>query len=158
MKKLRPSKVAIMVCILRTLEKYQATFCWPTLDTMLYELAKYHRIEITIRTLKLHLMELRDMGFIISYRRYGVREDGTLYNKPSNRQLTLKALKFLKALGIRVADWLWKWAIKGILPFKRKKLRPESMPAMNQIRTGGGTASLRDIIQNLVPACRPPAL
>ena len=100
------SKITILIIILKLIEKHRRSYCWPTRKTIQSLLLKYHSIDISIFCIDKHLRDLTDLKYIKSFRRYGRREDGTCFNKPSNRQLTKTGLAFLFKLGIRVSLWL----------------------------------------------------
>jgi len=100
------SKISILVVIFKLIEKYHRSYCWPTRSRIQKLLLKYHNIDISIWSIDKHLKSLNDNDFIMSFRRYGQREDGTFFLKPSNRQLTKKGLAFLVSMGIKASKWL----------------------------------------------------
>lgn len=97
------------------------TYCWPSRAKILILLKKHYNKVICLRCLDQHLMELRDSGHINSYPQRGQKDDGTWYNKSSNRQLTRKAIFYLINRGVIFAKWLINWAKKGILPKLERK-------------------------------------
>jgi len=132
------SKTAILACLNALLNKHTKTYCWPTLETIKQNLAKYHSINIEIRTISKHLQELRDFGYLKSFTRYGRKSDGTFFNKPSNRQLTRKAFTKLTSLGVRVKRFLWDWINKRILPARPQDQQIESPQYDLDQRSGFG--------------------
>ena len=50
---------------------------------------------------------LKRNKYIVSYRNYGRNDDGTVYSKASNRQLTIKTLLAFRKSGFKAASWLW---------------------------------------------------
>ncbi|TES92260.1 MAG: hypothetical protein E3J94_02800 [Desulfobacteraceae bacterium] len=132
------SKMAILSMLYSILHKSNRTYCWPTLATIQKNLLKHHSIDIRIRTISKHLQQLRFNGYIKSFRRYGRKIDGTYYNKPSNRQLTRKAFAELTKVGVKIARWLWDWALKGVLPFRSKSPIVDLPPQDPDSRTGSG--------------------
>ncbi len=100
------SKISVLVVILKLIEKYHRSYCWPTRLTIKKLLLKYHAIDISINAIDKHLKDLNDLNYIKSFRRYGRREDGTCFLKPSNRQFTRKGLSFLVTLGVKISKWL----------------------------------------------------
>ena len=145
------SKTAILSMFYAILDKSNRTYCWPTLAKIQKNLLKYHSIDIRIRTISKHLQELREDKYIRSHRQYGRKSDGTYYNKPSNRQLTPKALAVLTKVGVKIARWLWDWALRDILPLRPKSPIADLPPRDPDSRTGSGPLEFPSM-KNIVPA------
>lgn len=145
------SKTAIISTLYHLLKSNTKTYCWPSLATIQKNLAKYYGVEISIRTIKLHLQELRDFGYIKSFRRRGKNSDGTFFNLTSNRSLTLRSLVFLKSIGVKVAKYLWNWARSGILPRKSSTFDPEKPLHDLSDRSGQNPLYFPNIFNSLVP-------
>ncbi len=111
------SKISVLIVIFKLIEKYHRSYCWPTRLTIKKLLFKYHGIDISIYAIDKHLKSLNDFNLIKSFRRFGQREDGTFFLKPSNRQLTKKGVSFLVTLGIKISKWLLDFI------FQKKKIR-----------------------------------
>jgi len=97
------------------------TYCYPSRLKILKLLNKFYKKTISLRCLDQHLKELRDEGFIISHPQKGQKEDGTWYNKVSNRQLTRKAAFYLMKRGIIFAQWFINWIKNRTLPKAERK-------------------------------------
>ncbi len=129
--KIHRSKIAVLVTIFKLIEKHHRSYCWPTRSTIQKLLFKYHDIEISLSAIDKHLKNLNDYHYIKSFRRFGRREDGTYFLKPSNRQLTKRGLSFLIKLGIKASSWLTDFIFqKGKIRdrFSKKKLFPSQDP------------------------------
>ena len=111
------SKISVLVVIHKLIEKYKHSYCWPTRLRIQKLILKYHNIEISLSAIDKHLKSLNDNDYIVSFRNFGRREDGTYFLKPSNRQLTKKGLAFLISLGTRASSWLIKFI------FHKNKIR-----------------------------------
>lgn len=86
---------------------------------------------------------LKKNGYILSYFQPGKKDDGTRFNRPSNRQLRYKALRLMKSVRIKVKKFLWK-AGKKLSPPKdptpttdQKPPDPQQNPPK---KPGGGPA------------------
>jgi len=71
------------------------TYCYPSRLKILKLLNKFYFKTISLRCLDQHLKELRDEGYILSHPQKGQKDDGTWFNKVSNRQLQRKPLFIL---------------------------------------------------------------
>ena len=110
------TKIAILSIFVYLISVNSKTYCWPTRKKILLLLKKIHKIEISLSTLDKHLKDLCNINLIISFKNTGRNADGTMFNLPSNRQLTRKCLFFLKTFGIKIANYLFIWAKDKILP------------------------------------------
>jgi len=119
--KLGETKFEILLVIKGLCTHNIRTFCWPSRDKMLILLNKHYNKKISLSALDQHLKDLRDDKFILSHPQKGQKEDGTWYNKVSNRQLTKKGVFYLLKRGIRITQWLITWAKKRILPKAERK-------------------------------------
>lgn len=114
--KIGETKYEILL-ILKGLCTYNVrTYCYPSRGKMLKLLNKFYKKSISLRCLDQHLKDLRDEGFILSHPQKGQKDDGTWFNKVSNRQLTRKAVFYLMKHGIIFKQWFINWAKKRILP------------------------------------------
>jgi len=88
--------------ILNTLDaiqkKHGKGYCYPTQDTILRLLRKYHHLEISIRTLNRWLRKMEDQGYIQRKRRVRLLSDGYLQFASTLYTLTRKAYKFVGRL------------------------------------------------------------
>lgn len=110
------TKYSILVTIGKIIEKYGQNYSYASTKTMLENLRKYTKIEITKRTYYQHMKDLRDEGLIKSQRRYGREPDGKIYNRTSAVCITIKGYVQLALRG-------WKWALS-----MAKKLRQKFVP------------------------------
>ncbi len=125
------SKIAVLVVIFKLIEKHHRSYCWPTRSTIQKFLFKYHDIKISLSAIDKHLKNLNDFNYIKSFRRFGRREDGTYFLKPSNRQLTKRGLSFLIKIGVKASSWLINFIFqkgKKHDRFSKKKLFPSQDP------------------------------
>jgi len=79
-------------------------------------LKRYYRIRVSLSDISYHLWILHKADLIRVYTRYGRYPDGTVFNLPSNRQISGKGIMYLKRYGISVKNWLYNWAFRGIKP------------------------------------------
>ncbi|HEA65813.1 hypothetical protein LCGC14_0823750 [marine sediment metagenome] len=129
--KIQRSKISVLIVIFKLIEKYHRSYCWPTRLRIKKLLLKYHDIDISIYAIDKHLKSLNDFNLIKSFRRFGQRDDGTLFLKPSNRQLTKKGVAFLISLGVKISKWLLDFVFqknKIRRRFSQKKLFPSPDP------------------------------
>lgn len=150
--KIQRSKITIVIVIFKIMEKYKRSYCYPTRKTIQEFLSKYHDIKISLSAIDKHIKSLNEMNYIKSFRRYGQRENGTFFNKPSNRQLTRKGLSFLLSLGIYVSAWLRNFLFpkdKKYIRFSRKKLFSSPDPEHEKWRPRfSGFLSIGDILKS----------
>lgn len=119
--KIRCTKIQILQIFLSLMSHFGRTYCWPTRKKILILLKDRHKINICLSTLDQHLADLNAGKYIKSYKRTGKHDDGTLYNLPSNRQLTWKAIILLRDLGRQIPSWLLAWFKTGTRPaFSRR--------------------------------------
>ena len=110
------TKIAILSIFVHLISINNKTYCWPTRKKILKLLKKIHKTEISLSTLDKHLRDLCNVNLIVSFKNTGRNTDGTMFNLPSNRQVTRKCLFFLKTLGFRIANYLFIWAKERIIP------------------------------------------
>jgi len=110
------TKIAILSIFVHLISINNKTYCWPTRKKILKLLKKIHKTEISLSTLDKHLRDLCNVNLIVSFKNTGRNTDGTMFNLPSNRQVTRKCLFFLKTLGFRIANYLFIWAKDKIIP------------------------------------------
>lgn len=119
--KIGQTKLSILVTFMCICVKHQKTYCWPTRKKIRQLLKQYHQVDVSVSTIDTHLRELRQEGLIKSFKRTGRNPDGTMFNLPSNRQLTKKSVFLLCRNCVRVAKWLIDWVISGVCPGWSKK-------------------------------------
>lgn len=125
------TKTAILSMFLFLQQKNRRTYCWPTRAKIQWILKNIHKISVTLATIDKHLKDLNENGYIVSYRQFGQREDGTWFLKPSNRQLTKKSILLFKRLGVSISAWLYKHFFKLVdvtTPFNIKREVPALDP------------------------------
>lgn len=126
------TKQAILLTFFDLIVYYKRTYCWPTRKTI-QEIVK----QKTTRSLSLSWIDdclgwLKQDKYIKSYRNYGRRPDGTVYNKPSNRQLSRKALAALTKLGRKVPHHLWGIAKRIFQPPEAAIVSREELPPIKE--------------------------
>lgn len=114
--KIRCTKILMLQIFLSLISHYQRTYCWPTRKKILKFLEDRYKTKISFSCLDQHLADLNAGKYIKSYKRTGQNDDGTLFNLPSNRQLTWKSIAFLMSLGIKIPKWLFAWIKTGEKP------------------------------------------
>lgn len=121
---IRYTKIQILQIFSSLIFHYQRTYCWPTRKKILILLKKRYKRIISLSCLDQHLADLNAGLYIKSYKRTGKNADGTLYNLPSNRQLTWKAIALLMSIGIKIPRWLFVWIKTGKAPaFKNRRYK-----------------------------------
>ena len=131
------TKIAILSIFVHLISVNGKTYCWPTRKKILFLLKKIHKTEISYSTLDKHLRDLCNINLIVSFKRTGRNPDGTMFNLPSNRQVTRKCLFFLKTLGFNIAGYLFIWAKKGILSnIDRMSYNINSLNKAREIKSG----------------------
>lgn len=137
---MQTTKIDLLFTIASVINKYGKNYSYATNQLYLDNLAKYHRIKISMRTLLYHMKTLRDEGYIKSIRRYGHELDGTIYRRSSAVCLTVKGyLRLAKngcAWAYNVANKLGKRFIPGwksLVPGKHSK--PEELANAQLART-----------------------
>jgi len=126
------SKMTILVITLKLIDKYQRSYCFPTRRKYQILLKKFHGIDISLAAIDKHLKSLADLNYIKSYRRHGRREDGTCFNKPSNRQITKAGLSMLLKLGVYVSTWFKNLIFQGKGKRKRFQFKDQNQSLKNQ--------------------------
>lgn len=101
--KLNKTAFAILALFNKSMSHYNKTYCWPTRAKIQKQLSDWFGISVSLSWLDDNLGILKSSGYILSFQNWGTRGDGTHFNKPSNRQLTSKAVKLLMCHGVRVA-------------------------------------------------------
>lgn len=111
---LAPLKLLLLILFYDLMAHFRKTYCWPTRATMRKMIHKRNGRRYSLSWIDHCLFWLRESGYIVSYVRPGRRADGTLFNRPSNRQITFKGLQFLRKNGWNVVSWLWNWGKKKV--------------------------------------------
>ena len=117
----------ILLVIYSLIEFYHKTWCFPRRNKLTELLTDRYKRYIGLSALDYHLGILKKDGLITSNRNYGRRDDGTIYGKASNRQVTGKGLKYLKETGVTVATYLWVW-LRGKKPTKDSLYKNNDLP------------------------------
>lgn len=134
-----PVKLIIIVIFHNIMAHYKRTYCWPTRATMRTMIYKKTGRWYSLSWIDECLYWLNQNKFIVSYFRPGRNADGTLFNRPSNRQLTRKALGLMRKMGISVKDFLW-GVTKRLFPPQDKttatRQKPPDPPEKPQRRAG----------------------
>jgi len=101
------TKHAILLTFYDIITYHKRTYCWPTRSKIQDLIYKKNGKLLSLSWIDDCLGWLKQNKYVVSYRNYGRRSDGTVYAKASNRQLTRKALVTLIKSGTRVASYLW---------------------------------------------------
>ena len=107
-------KLLLLILFYDLMSHFRKTYCWPTRTTMQKMIRKRNGRFYSLSWIDKCLCWLNESGYVLSYFRPGRRDDGTLFNRPSNRQVTFKGLQFLRKNGWRVVNWLWEWGKKAV--------------------------------------------
>jgi len=86
---------------------YKKTYCWPTRATMQRLVYERTGREYSLSWIDKCLGWLKKNKYMVSYFRPGRDESGRMFNRPSNRQLTRKALSLMIKMGAKPAHFLW---------------------------------------------------
>jgi len=114
------TKYAILMAFHQIMAHHKKTYCWPTREKIQELILKKKNRLYSLSWIDDCLGWLKVNRYIVSYRNYGRYDNGTIYAKASNRQLTRKALATLRKGGLEVARWLWGTAkkINGLIDSK----------------------------------------
>jgi len=110
------TQTAVMRTLYQIQVKHNRTWSWAKRSTIQKYLKKYYRISVSLSDVSYHLLILHKADLIRVFTRYGRDSNGTVFQLPSNRQITGKGVMYLKRYGIRIKNWLYNWAFKGIRP------------------------------------------
>lgn len=116
---LLPLKLLLLMLFHDLMSHFRRTYCWPTRATMQRMIRKRNGRVYSLSWIDKCIHWLNESGYVLSYFRPGRKDNGTLFNRPSNRQVTFKGLQFLRKNGWYVAHYLWEWA-KDALGIKKK--------------------------------------
>lgn len=100
---MKNTKYAILITIFMVMRRYKSFWCYSTQMHMLKLLEKYHKIVISRRQLNYHLRDLRDQGFIKTWKRHKRNEKGRICLVSSASCLSLKACVYLVRKGVSMA-------------------------------------------------------
>jgi len=123
-----PVRFGIMLVFYNIMVYHHKTYCWPTREKIQELLLKNLNRFYSLSWIDDCLGSLKKDKFIVSYRNWGRYDDGTVYNKASNRQLTKKALTWLRKAGVDVAKYLWGVAKKITKPLDPSPATREELP------------------------------
>lgn len=112
---------------------YRKTYCWPTRNAILEIILKKKNRLYSLSWLDDCLGWLKVNKYIVSYRNYGRYDNGTVYAKASNRQLTKKALVALGKSGFKVAVWLWDTKKKRVVATEQPTATRDNIPEEQDI-------------------------
>lgn len=110
------TRYALLLTFLDLNTYYRRTYCWPTRTKITELLFKRLGRWYSKSWIDDILGDLKRNKYIVSYRNYGRRTDGTVYAKASNRQLTRKALATFTKAGVKVARYLWHTSKQVLTP------------------------------------------
>lgn len=85
-------------------DKYQRRWCYPSQDTLLELLRRFHGLHIERRTLNRHLAGFESLGYIQRTRRHTKNKDGSLHLKSTVYTLTATALTFIQSIARAAKD------------------------------------------------------
>jgi len=122
------TKQAILLTFFDLIVYYKRTYCWPTRKTTQEIIHKKTGKLLSLSWIDDCLGWLKQNKYIKSYRNYGRYEDGTIYNRASNRQLSRKALAALTKLGKTVPHHLWGVAKRIFRPPETSTATREELP------------------------------
>lgn len=101
------TKHAILLTFHDIITHHKRTYCWPTRAKIQEIICNKTGKLLSLSWIDDCLGWLKQNKYIVSYRNYGRNDDGTVYAKASNRQLTKKALTALIKSGKKVPSYLW---------------------------------------------------
>lgn len=104
------TKYSILLVFHSIMAYHKKTYCWPTRAKIQELIHKKTGRLLSLSWIDDCLYWLKQNKYIKSYRNYGRYDDGTVYSKASNRQLTKKGLLALTKGGLKVARFLWSQA------------------------------------------------
>lgn len=153
------TKIQVLKIFLSLISHYQRTYCWPTRKKIQKLLQDRYKTSISLSAIDQHLSDLNTKKYIRSFRQTGRRDDGTVHNLPSNRQLTWKAVVFFMGIGIRVPRWLIAWLKTRQLPGTRKpglkKTSYSGAPECDERSVAGQTSHVGKLVQGLAATLDP---
>jgi hypothetical protein len=140
-----PVKLTIALIFYNIMTYYKRTYCWPTRATMQRMIHRKTGKWYTLSWIDECLHWLNHNHYLVSYFRPGRREDGTCFNRPSNRQLTRKFLVLMRKMGMKTAHYLWGASKKLDPPKDTTPLTQQSPPDPQvQIPTKPGKSPFED--------------
>lgn len=126
------TKHAILLTFHDIITYHKRTYCWPTRAKIRELITKKTGKLLSLSWIDDCLGWLKQNKYIVSYRNYGRRPNGTVYAKASNRQLTRKALTALIKSGKHVPSYLWQVSKQFFTPpdppTPKKEPTPETPP------------------------------
>lgn len=120
-------KSTLLIIFHNIMAHYKRTYCWPTRATMVKMIQEKTGRAYSLSWIDKCLYWLNRNGYLISYFRPGTTELGRKFNRPSNRQITRKALAFMTKIGMRPARFLWNMS-KKLTPPRDTVLQAEQKP------------------------------
>jgi len=115
---MRNTKYDVLITIQAIIKAHSGNWCYASRYKTLELLLNYHGVEIGYRMLGYHLADLRDAGFIKTYRRTHREADGTICLLTAARCLTIKGCKYLLQRGVT-------WAQHHLNKLKLKYIPPQ---------------------------------
>lgn len=144
------TQTAVMRTLYQIQVKHNRTWSWAKRSTIQKYLKKYYRISVSLSDISYHLLILHKADLIRVFTRYGRDCNGTVFQLPSNRQITGKGVMYLKRYGISVKNWLYNWAFNGIRPARNiAKSTPYNQPN-TFTRQPRRSASPPEILENVL--------
>lgn len=108
-------KTCLILSLHNIMAYYEKTYCWPTRATMQRLIYQRTGRKYSLSWIDKCLHWLNKNNYMVSYFRPGRDDQGRIFNRPSNRQLTRKALATMAKMGMKPARFLWNIA-KKLLP------------------------------------------
>jgi hypothetical protein len=93
----------ILAIITKLCEKYERRWCYPSQETILELLERWHRVVMDRRTLNRHLNGLQHLGYIERTRRHHKARDGSLILKSTVYTITAVTAQLIHNFGAALA-------------------------------------------------------
>jgi len=149
MPKERTPFVDVLIASVRIEVNSKKTWCFSYRLTLINNIFKHCGYVLSTRMYNYYQKQAVEAGLMKVWKQWGRNPDGTIYGKPSNRQITPKGLKYLWKKGFDLPKYLLDWAYHHILPFKEKLLKLAGRGPDRQQRTGEPEA-LGSILNGMV--------
>ena len=140
-------KEAILTTYFAVAQKYQKPYCYPAQKRTLVLLGKYHKIDISLRTLNRRLRELEDEGYIKRTRRHREGADG--------KMIFNTTLTHLKA---RAFDWVSRSLMKAARVFTFFRLPKMALYKLKTARYPSAEDNLAGLITRFLSKGVPSAV
>ncbi len=124
------TKISILTSLLSMQEHCKKRYTCMKRQTIQDRLKDFYLISISLSAIDEHLGQLKTMGYFKLYQRRGRNEDGTQFNKASNRMLSRKCFWELTRLGIKISAFLFKIVVKQSPVFPKADKTPTQLQAI----------------------------